>query len=686
MPNEQSPVRDNAPAEGAPTEGSATAADPSGYVWDPRGYYWHPVARHWYEPYSRVYYSEDGQVLPAERAQADLAQAMGWEVPPSTADDGATQPTEEAVAQAEDAGAPLAVEAEEAELPHAAQPEEVGTPLATQAEHVELPAAAEETEPFAAPEPLVDADAGAEAELEPLAIEPPLGGNASLEVTSPGEEVPTDFDAPDLGGGDSFLDGPTVVGGLAYEESAIQQSLGSEEDGDDEPTEIPIDFGPEFSAVEHPLDLGAVMEGVREEAAAPSAPPANEADEAPADLPASIEPIEFAPEPSMIEADLDFGKTISPLAAEEAGDAPVQPGAPLDFGLEAEAPLELDVDMGAPQDAPSAAPASPGFDLDLGAPLELGSEPSGATQPPALDLDDLPAIDLGAPGLGAPELSTVDADLGPALELSDGAPFDFSADKGAPADLGGLGSLEESALGLPPPLREEEMELPALAAPPVAEPPAFPPAAEPPAIPQAAQPPAMPPVAELPSMPPVAEPPGIPQVAQPPAMPSIPTPPPVPPAEKTLLAPVPRASAPATPPPAAAAPAPIDPPPLGGPLRVFEQERAIVHLADGQVRRGLLQPGDLLEPLKLQTSEGLQTFEPQRVQILFLLRKPGEPPARPEGRLVQVFLPRGRSLTGYTSEDASVEKGLFLRPRTAEGSTSRVFVYPWAIQRMEQVG
>src|SRR5690606_3230180 len=81
MPNEDSPIRDNdAPAtEGAPAMGAE--ADPSGYVWDPRGFYWHPIARHWYEPYSRVYYSEDGQVLPAERAQADLARAMGWEVP-----------------------------------------------------------------------------------------------------------------------------------------------------------------------------------------------------------------------------------------------------------------------------------------------------------------------------------------------------------------------------------------------------------------------------------------------------------------------------------------------------------------------------------------------------------------------------------------------------------------------------
>lgn len=117
-------------------------------------------------------------------------------------------------------------------------------------------------------------------------------------------------------------------------------------------------------------------------------------------------------------------------------------------------------------------------------------------------------------------------------------------------------------------------------------------------------------------------------------------------------------------------------------MRIAEQERAIVHLADGQVRRGLLQPGDLFETLELQTAEGLQTFEPRQVHILFLLRKPGEPAPRPEGRMMHVILPRGRSLTGYADEGAAAEKGVFLRPRT-EGTTSRVFVYPWAILRME---
>src|SRR5690606_15781545 len=76
MSKDSKPERESHVAAG---EAAGASADPWGYVWDPRGYYWHPLARHWYEPYSQVYYSEDGQVLPPEVAQAQLARAMGWE-------------------------------------------------------------------------------------------------------------------------------------------------------------------------------------------------------------------------------------------------------------------------------------------------------------------------------------------------------------------------------------------------------------------------------------------------------------------------------------------------------------------------------------------------------------------------------------------------------------------------------
>src|SRR5690606_4972004 len=152
-------------------------------------------------------------------------------------------------------------------------------PPPTPSEPAPAPAVADVAEP--APAEAVSAET---APTEPSA-EPPL---ESAPEEAPPE--PIDFAEPeeDL----SFSDGPTVVGGLAYEQAAILQSLGVDDEPTREPTEIPIDFGPEVSAVERPLDLGAILE--RREASAPA--PVDDEAEPSGDLPASIEPIEFAPE------------------------------------------------------------------------------------------------------------------------------------------------------------------------------------------------------------------------------------------------------------------------------------------------------------------------------------------------------------------------------------------------------
>src|SRR5690606_7981391 len=238
-------------------------------------------------------------------------------------------------------------------------------PPPTPSEPAPAPAVADVAEP--APAEAVSAET---APTEPSA-EPPL---ESAPEEAPPE--PIDFAEPeeDL----SFSDGPTVVGGLAYEQAAILQSLGVDDEPTREPTEIPIDFGPEVSAVKRPLDLGAILE--RREASAPA--PVDDEAEPSGDLPASIEPIEFAPEASRIEEDLDFSATLPPLTAEEPPAAPAPSSDPMDFAVEPEAPVDL------------VASAGQVLDPNLG-----GWEPDalGDAEPPGLALDDLPSIDLRAP-------------------------------------------------------------------------------------------------------------------------------------------------------------------------------------------------------------------------------------------------------------------------------------------------
>lgn len=427
------------------SEPEGAAADPSGYQWDPRGYYWHPLARHWYEPYAGVYYTEGGEVLPAEQAQAELAEAMGWGAAPL--------PEEQESASAQDEPLP---------------------------------------DPMDAPPALPDPD-HEEAELH-------LGDDLGLPAF------------------DSFQDTPTVVGDSEYEDLAALQSGAPEEEGPSFPDEEVEELTFADVGVPAPFLEAARQEALLEVSEA-SFPSFDEADDLPAlDLPS----IELAPDEETFE--LASASEFLDLAA-VANAAPVDP-----------APEAL-------------APIASGVAWDFDDPLPTSPPPLQAPPPERTLLEAL-----------EPQTS-IDVDVAGDLF---GDPADLSVDGWEP--------LEEA-----------------------------------------------------------------------------PSPEPAAPTER---------------------------------FQVTSPERAIVHLVDGQVRRGILQEGDLFLRLRLESSAGLETYDPRDVQIVFFLREPDDPPPPQEGLLIQVFLPMGRSLTGFAPPAASAERGFFLTPRGTGGTTSRVFLYPWSIQRM----
>jgi hypothetical protein len=109
--------------------------------------------------------------------------------------------------------------------------------------------------------------------------------------------------------------------------------------------------------------------------------------------------------------------------------------------------------------------------------------------------------------------------------------------------------------------------------------------------------------------------------------------------------------------------------------------RAIVHLLNGEVRRGMLQPGDLRRPILIHVPGGTETHDPQQIKVVFLLREPGQQPPRPSGDRVVVTLIDGRSLTGFSTNTSSPD-GFSVIPAETKGNTARVFVYPWAVRHI----
>lgn len=759
MSKDSKPERESHVAAG---EAAGASADPWGYVWDPRGYYWHPLARHWYEPYSQVYYSEDGQVLPPEVAQAQLARAMGWEAPQTPAAEESRSPVETLPASEPPAEEAAVEEAPAEELAPAEPFEDPVEPAAME------PSAAEAA--ASSPEPAVAEEEVAFLDPAPVEEELPLDADDDLPVVKGGDRPFADLES------DLLHDGPTVVGGADYEAQAILRSLG--ESADELEEEF---FDDELETPEVEGEGDAALVGKEPGPAEPAAPAEEAVEFAPEPSAVGID-LEFAPEPSLIEAPIDLSP--APFEPDHSTPEPSGAGENLEFTVEpsaAEQPVALSSEPpGADQalDRPpppsggepsfdfSPEPSAAGFEFSpepsafgepfsfepsaAGQPVELSSEPSAAGE--AIGLPPPPPPAAGGPTF---DFSAEPPAAGQSFDFSPepsgaGQGFDFSPEPsaaGAPA-FGGELSAAKPELPPPPPAGEpaigsapepfdfsfepsaagEAIELPPPPPPLAAEGPAFDLSAEPSAAGQAfdfssepsaveeaidvdvelgigeeaggeplagqAPAPALPgpgpagpaPAAAAAPRPPMAPPP-LPGAR--PAPPPLPEPPPIPRPEKTLLERIPRGNEsepPAFDPSARAAlfGSPeefLDDP--EAPFRLQENERAIIHLADGQVKRGILQAGSLFEPLRLQTAEGLQTYDPKRVHIVFLLRRPDAPPAPPpQGRLVQVHLPRGRSLTGYASENFSPKHGFFLTPRGTDNTTSRVFLYPWSVQRV----
>ncbi len=144
----------------------------------------------------------------------------------------------------------------------------------------------------------------------------------------------------------------------------------------------------------------------------------------------------------------------------------------------------------------------------------------------------------------------------------------------------------------------------------------------------------------------------------------------------------PESEAPFAPPAAAAlpeAPAALTVP------RVSGTRRVVVHTADGQVKRGVVEDLDLSSPdiaLEGQPGQALSPLPAASVKAIFFMLPRGEPPAPAEGQRLRVIFRDGRQVAGFSSDYAPDRSGFFVVPADTSTHTERIWVYRSAVRQV----
>src|SRR6266851_2613341 len=144
---------------------------------------------------------------------------------------------------------------------------------------------------------------------------------------------------------------------------------------------------------------------------------------------------------------------------------------------------------------------------------------------------------------------------------------------------------------------------------------------------------------------------------------------------------------------AAAPPAQADPEtsfedlvPIVGANFVAGEHRVVVHLIDGQVKRGTVQDLDLTAgTVPLQSAPGVvDNIATDRLKAIFFMLAPGAPKTAPGGQKIRLTLQDGREVVGFSDDFKTGTPGFFLRPADERTNTARIFVPRWSVYSIDE--
>jgi hypothetical protein len=123
-------------------------------------------------------------------------------------------------------------------------------------------------------------------------------------------------------------------------------------------------------------------------------------------------------------------------------------------------------------------------------------------------------------------------------------------------------------------------------------------------------------------------------------------------------------------------------------LPITGEQKGVVHMLAGAVKRGTLRDVDLTaSTLALETGPGeVQAIPTDQVKAVFFLPNgpvAGGPPVA--GRHVRIALVDGRTLVGVSTDQLDQVPGLFIVPSGTAGTAERIFVFQAGIRSVTEV-
>ncbi len=111
------------------------------------------------------------------------------------------------------------------------------------------------------------------------------------------------------------------------------------------------------------------------------------------------------------------------------------------------------------------------------------------------------------------------------------------------------------------------------------------------------------------------------------------------------------------------------------------ERRVVVHLLDGQVKRGTVRDLDLMAgsvPVHLSTGAD-EDIPIARVKAIFFMLAPGSAQPVPHGQKIRLTFQDGREVVGFSHDYKTGDPGFFVTLADARTNTERILVLRWSI-------
>ena len=110
------------------------------------------------------------------------------------------------------------------------------------------------------------------------------------------------------------------------------------------------------------------------------------------------------------------------------------------------------------------------------------------------------------------------------------------------------------------------------------------------------------------------------------------------------------------------------------------ERRVVIHLLDGQVKRGSVRDLDLAAAIvPLESASGVENIAVDRLKAIFFMLAPGSGRPSPLGQKIRLTFQDGRQVVGFSTDYQTGDPGFLLIPDDLKTNTECIFVYRWSV-------